>query len=84
MKVFKEGDSEYISNGHYLIDGVNYMSVWTYKNKNRIEPNTTRINGSEGIQLSARNITIYESEPDYGNFGKILLYPEAVLEEFYK
>jgi hypothetical protein len=36
MSKFKKGDSEYISNGHYSIEGTEYMSIWTFKKHNNI------------------------------------------------
>lgn len=33
MAQYSKESSEYISNGHYRINGVDYMSVWTFKNK---------------------------------------------------
>lgn len=83
MSAFKKGDKEYVSNGNYSMNGERFMSVWSYKKDKGIEPNTNSVNGKEGIELSAKNITIYESEPDFGNFGMVYLYPYAVLEEFY-
>lgn len=83
MNVFKKDDPEYISNGFYKIDGENYMSIWSYKKEKNISPNTNSENGEDGIQMFNQGFKSYESEPDFGNFGKVLLYPLEKLNEFY-
>jgi hypothetical protein len=35
MKQYQKGDLEYRSNGHYVVDGIEYMSIWAYKIKNK-------------------------------------------------
>ncbi len=83
MNKFKKGDAEYISNGHYNIDGIHYMSIWTYKNKHGIEPNTNKINGTQGAEMTAKGIETCDSIPDIGNFDSVFIYPVSVLEDYY-
>lgn len=81
---FQQGDSEYIENGHYLIEELEYMSIWTYKCKHKVDSiNTSSVNGSEAIKLLNSNIANYHSKPDFGNFGSIRLYPVTELRRFY-
>jgi uracil-DNA glycosylase len=83
MKIFKKGDSEYLSNGFYKIEGEEFMSIWSYKKRNDISPNTNSINGDDGIELFNQGIMSFESKPDFGNFDKVLLYPKVDLDRFY-
>jgi len=83
MSKFTKGDSEYISNGHYSIEGTEYMSIWTFKKHNNIEPNFDKINGPEGIKLFDMGIKSYDSKPDFGNYDSVLLYPINELTAFY-
>lgn len=83
MKIFKKGDLEYISNGFYKIEGEEFMSIWSYKKRNDISPNTNSVNGDDGIELFNQGVKSFESEPDFGNFDKVLLYPTTDLDRFY-
>ncbi len=85
MAQFSKESPEYISNGHYRINGGEFMSVWTFKNKNRgaTSPNTTPINGQEGKELAQQCSEVYSSKPDFGGFDEILLFPINELREYY-
>jgi len=71
--MLSKNSSEYISNGHYKVDGEDFMSIWTYKNKKRIEPNDTKTNGSDGLIMYDAYASI-ESKPDFGYFDKIYIF----------
>lgn len=83
MNKFKKGDSEYISNGHYSIEDSEFMSIWTFKKQNGIEPNFDKVNGPEGIELFNMGVKTYDSIPDFGNYDSVLLYPVDELKSFY-
>ena len=83
MEKFKKGDPEYIANGHYNIDGIHFMSIWTFKNKHGLEPNSNKVNGIQGIELTAKGVGTFDSIPDFGNFDSVLLYPVSSLEDYY-
>ena len=57
MKQYSQEDSEYISNGHYEINGVEYMSIWTYKNKKHIGDNSTQTNASEARIFASKGFS---------------------------
>ncbi len=80
---YKKGDPEYISNGHYRIDGEDWMSIWTYKKKVGHSDNSTATNGREAKELLSLGKSTKNSEPDFGNYGTILLYRENDLNSFY-
>ncbi len=84
MKQYQKGDLEYRSNSHYVVDGVDFMSVWTYKNKTGLTNNTTFTNGREAIELSSYCSTIISTKPDLGVFDNIYAYPVTELETYYK
>ena len=98
MKQFKKGDSEYNKNGYYTIDGIDYMSIGTFKRSyTRIGnggksisrfalTNINEINRKESIKLSSLGINSYNSEPDLGDFGDFLeikIFPVEDLKRFY-
>lgn len=84
MSKFKKGDSEYISNGYYSIEGDEYMSIWTFKKRNNISPNFDKVNGPEGIELFEKGVKTYDSIPDFGGYDSVLLYPIDELKSFYQ
>ena len=81
---FSQNSDEYIENGYYVIEGVSYMSIWTFKNKNFLPNNYTKINGEEGKLLIANGVKYYPSIPDFGDFDEIFIYPVDELNKFYK
>jgi hypothetical protein len=83
MKLFKKGDPEYLSNGHFAIEGTDYMSIWAFKKHFDLHPNDYDTNGDEGIVLYRKGTPALDSEPDFGTFRSVLLYPVSELKEFY-
>ena len=91
MKVFSKDSPEYIANGHYNIDGVEFMSVWTFKraydlnNKNK-ERDTSR-NLNEGGELSkacsVKHPSIPERKPAGASYNHVYIYPLEELKDFY-
>jgi hypothetical protein len=49
MTNYSSESPEYISNGHYKIDGVEFMSVWTFKNAHKMTMKSK--NPNEGKDL---------------------------------
>jgi hypothetical protein len=83
---FKLGDKEYIKNGHYKIDNIEFMSIWAFKKyilKRSNEENITDENFSDANKLLANKTSFYKSKPDYGNFNEIKIYSVEKLKEFY-
>ena len=83
MAKYSNDSSEYKGNGHYGIDGIDYMSVWAFKERHNIIPNSKDKNGSEGKELISKGVKNYPSIPDFGGFGTIYIYPISDLEEYY-
>jgi hypothetical protein len=83
VKQYKQGDPEYISNGHYTIEGADFMSIWAFKKRHELHPNDDDANGDDHFRLRKSDTPFHDSEPDFGNFSSVLLYPVAVLEEFF-
>ena len=84
MKQYSKEDPEYRGNGHYVIDGIEYMSIWTYKKKKGMMNNSNSINGAEAIELTSNGVSSKRSKPDFGGFDNIYLYPYTDLNNFYK
>lgn len=83
MAHFDSNSKERIGNGHYRINGIDFMSVWTFKKKHNIEPNNNNANGSEGQELNKLGFNIHSSTPDFGGFSTIYIYPVEELEKYY-
>ena len=83
MKQYSKEDREYISNGHYLIDGVEYMSIWTYKKIKGVGENSTQMNASEARTFSSMGLSCISTKPDFGNFAQIYIYKKEDLDNYY-
>ena len=83
MAHFDKNSPEYIENGHYEIGGIEFMSVWSFKNKNHIQPNNTAVNGSEGKELTSKYKNFHTSTPDIGGYSRIFIYKTSDLEDYY-
>lgn len=96
QKVYRKGDPEYLSNGHYKIDNIDYYSIWRFKRKNTkignggktiskfTFTNTNEINGKESLALLERKYKHYNSRPDFGEYSEINIYKESDLKVFYR
>lgn len=85
MANYSKTSPEYVSNGYYKINGVDFMSVWTFKRKHSgTTANTTPINGSEGKELAQRCSRVYSTTPDLGDYSEILIFPVSELKEYYE
>lgn len=83
MAHFNKTSPEYRGNGHYEIAGVKFMSIWAFKKKHGITPNSSNVNGKEGQELAAKGGDIHDSTPDVGSFDKVFIYKVTSLEEYY-
>ncbi len=82
MKNYSKESNEYRGNGHYLIDGEHWFSIWSYKRRNRISGSTSE-NASEGRSISSMGCGTHSSTPDFGGWSEIVLYPKHALDSFY-
>jgi hypothetical protein len=83
MRILKKGDPEYIDNGHYKHGGIEYMSIWTYKNNKGLGDNSNSKNGFDARDMNAR-YQAAQCEPDFGDFGTVFIYNLEDLEDYYK
>jgi len=83
MKIYDNESPEYLGNGHYKIEGHEFMSIWAFKKKHGIEPNTTVSNGPEGKELCAKTKSFHHSKPDASNFDSVFIYHLNELEKHY-
>lgn len=81
MEIYSKDSPEYLGNGHYKINGVEFMSVWTFKNKHNLPQKSQ--NPNEGKELSMLVQNKKASKPDFGLFKQIYIYPVSDLEEYY-
>jgi len=83
MEHFDKSSNEYLSNGHFLINEEEFMSVYTFKNTHGLEPNSNKINGDEGQEIIASGVRYHSCTPDFGNFDKVFIYPINDLENYF-
>ena len=81
VEIYSKDSPEYLGNGHYKINGVEFMSVWTFKNKHNLPQKSQ--NPNEGKELSMLVQNKKASKPDFGLFKQIYIYPVSDLEEYY-
>jgi len=79
---FSKESPEYKANGHYVIDGIEFMSIWSFKNRHGIKSDTVA-NGREGKELAAKGVEIHTSTADIDYSKPILIYKLSSLEEYY-
>jgi len=60
MNYYNKESEERISNGHYKIDGEDFMSVWTYKDKFHMGINNTKEKNA---------LATMEMEAKYGTYN---------------
>lgn len=83
MAHFDEKSKEHRSNGHYEIDGVEFMSIWTFKKEYLLDRNERAINEAEGDQLISSGVENHTCKTETGNSDKAHIYPIDDLVFFY-
>ena len=82
--IYSKESKEYISNGHYLVDGVEFMSVYNFKLKFDLsQTDRTNRNVNEGGELFKICSVKHQVKPDFGKFDKVWVYPVEELKDFY-
>lgn len=82
-RIYKKGDEEYSSNGHYIIDEVDWMTIDAFKQTFGInERNNPKANDEEGMVIYKRYESL-PSKPDKGKIAEVYLYRTDDLAEFY-
>ncbi|RUQ13070.1 hypothetical protein [Aeromonas hydrophila] len=85
MTIYRRGMIERQDNGVYLVNGVMWYSVWSFKKKFGIMPNTNEANLLDAINLSRvfndEHILI---EPEVGEFRTVKGFMEAHLRQYYQ
>jgi hypothetical protein len=78
--VFSKESAEYIENGYYQIENVEFYSIWTFKNKFKIGNNTNEKNKVDATNLGG---SFHLSIPDKGNFSSVKLFSVNELKAYY-
>ena len=81
--LFAKGCPEYIKNGHYKINDMDYMSVWALKKRFNLGGNTNSQNGLDAQEIFQKGVDYFRSKPDFGGFEAIYIYPVDDLQLFY-
>lgn len=82
MRILQKGDPEYISNGHFNVEGEDMMSIWTYKIKNGIKPNDHETNSSDSTMMASK-YEYGDCVPDKGGFGTVHIFNVTDLNEYF-
>jgi len=80
MKTYAKTDSEYQENGHYIVGGVSYMSLYTYRNLHGLPTVSPEINKNIGLNINPLICKHIETIPDKGPFNIIKAYELSYLE----
>jgi len=59
-KKYDTYSEEYISNGHYLVNGVEYMSLWTWRRERRLLSVSHAENKRIGLKITP-NVCVYSN-----------------------
>jgi superfamily I DNA/RNA helicase len=78
--VYSKHSKEYIDNGYYKIESIDFMSVYAFKKKFNLSSSNR---SSDGIELSKTCSIRHASKPDFGNYDVIWIYPVEELKKFY-
>lgn len=80
FKMYNLKSKEYVENGLYKIDGIEFYSIWTFKNKFDISNNSNSQNEIDAASISGN---FYQSEPDFGPFRTIKIFSVNELNNYY-
>lgn len=83
MTHFSKSSIEYIENGHYKIKGIDFMSIYTFKKRDLLEPNEYNINGTESKELVSLGTEHHTCTPDIHSIDKVFIFPVEDLEAYY-
>ena len=81
-KVYNKSDKEYIKNGHYFIEGRDWMTMWTFKNEYKIAGNNPVQNTLDTVKLKAPFTMFYKCMPDMGQGERHLFSLKDLKEGF--
>lgn len=81
MKTYTKTDSEYQENGHYIVGGVSYMSLYTYRCIQGLPMVTPEINKNIGLNINPIVCDHIKTLPDEGPFNIIKAYDLSYLKE---
>ncbi len=85
MAHFDKNSDGYLGNGHYSHDGKEWMSIWTFKNRNvaGTTENTNDANALDSKLLLMEGNPNHTCKPDFGFFREVYIFPIDVLKDFY-
>lgn len=82
MAHFDNRSPEYKDNGHYVINNIDFMSLWRFKENHGLSStNDNQINAEDGIKIGGAEHTC-EVELK-SKFETVNIYPLEVLKSYY-
>ncbi|GHB79624.1 hypothetical protein GCM10008107_31440 [Psychrosphaera saromensis] len=81
MNTYSKKDNEYQDNGHYIVHGIHYMSLYTYRNIHGLPRVSPEINKKIGLSINPLLCEHIETLPDEGHFKIIKAYNLSYLKE---
>lgn len=81
-RIYKKGDQEYINNGHYTIEGEEWMTLWAFKKKFELAGNNEDQNSIDTSILKQGFTNYYKCIPDFGNGERHMFSIEMLKEKF--
>ena len=77
-RIYCQTDPEYRGNGHYFIEGEEWMTMWAYKESIGM-PHTEQSNASDTMTLHSNFEYSLQCIPNYG-IGLRYMFPVALLK----
>lgn len=79
--MFSKKNPEYISNGHYKVNGTDYKTIYSYRKAHGFGLGTPSENKELANSLVNVENRYIETEPDFGKFKCIKAYDVNILNE---
>ena len=79
--MFSKENPEYISNGHYKVDGIEYKTIYSYRKAHGFGLGSPTENKSLADKLVNVENRYIETKPDFGRFECVKAYRVDILNE---
>lgn len=79
--LYDQYSDEYVENGHYIVDGLVYMSLWTWRRTRGLPGVSHHENARIGDKIKPEICKLIYTVPDIPSYEKIKAYDVSFLDE---
>lgn len=79
-RIYKKGDKEYIKNGHFSIEGQEWMTMWAFNNDRKVY-SSPELNAMNSSALNHSWVDSHKCIPDLYPNQVRYMYPIKLLKE---